>query len=280
MTDVIIDALLDALKVLPFLFGAYLLIEYLEHKAGGKMTDRLRHLGPAGPLAGALLGAVPQCGFSVTAANFYSGRLISVGTLVAVFLSTSDEAVPILLAEPQAFSHVIKLLGVKLIIAFAAGLGADLLYRLFGKKQEEPFADLCRHCHCEHGNIWRSALHHTIRIFLFLLAINLLLGLGLYFIGDEAVGRIFLENSFWQPFLTALLGFVPNCAASVLITKLYLNGALSFGSAVAGLCTGAGLGLAVLLKTNHRPKENALIVVGLYAVAVAAGLLLNAIGIL
>lgn len=145
MVDLLLDALLDTLKTLPFLFGAYLLMEYLEHRAGDKLTAALSRLGPWGPLGGALLGCVPQCGFSVAAANFYAGRLITPGTLLAVFLATSDEAVPILLAQPGALPDLGKLLGVKLVGAAAAGLLADLLARRFlTAPSEPPFQDLCQ----------------------------------------------------------------------------------------------------------------------------------------
>ena len=280
MLEIILDALLDAVKVLPFLFCAYLLIEYLEHKAGDRLTEKIRRVGAAGPFLGALLGVVPQCGFSVTAANFYAGRMISAGTLLAVFLSTSDEALLILMAQPDAWANVGKLLGAKLLIAFLVGFGVDLFWKGFGGRQkEEAFEGMCRHCHCEKGNIWLSALNHTVKIFVFLFLINVVLGLGFHYIGEEAIRRLFLTHSVFQPFLTALIGFIPNCAASVLITELFLSGALSFGSAVAGLCTGAGLGLAVLLRVNRRPKENIRILLVLYGAAVVSGLLLNLLGL-
>ncbi len=281
MTHVLIHSLTDSLKILPFLFGAYLLIEFLEHKTREGLTDKLRHIGPLGPLIGGLLGLVPQCGFSVTASNFYAGRLISVGTLVAVFLSTSDEALLMILADPSSLSYLWKLLLVKLLIAFVAGIGLDLLWKILGRqKNEAPFEELCEHCHCGHGSsIWRSALNHTIKIFLFILVINVVLHGAIEWVGEETLGRLFLVDSFWQPFLTALLGLIPNCAASVLITELFIGGTLSFGSAVAGLCTGAGLGLVVLFRTHHHLKENFVVMGYMYGVAVVAGVILNAIGI-
>jgi hypothetical protein len=278
MIDIFVDALVDALKVLPFLFGAYWLMEYLEHRAGEKFTDRLQHVGAAGPVVGALLGVLPQCGFSVTAANFFAGHMISAGTLIAVFLSTSDEAVLLLLSQPEAIGTVGRLIAVKLVIAIVAGLLVDRLWKLWHKKPEPPFEELCRHCHCEHGPLWRSALNHTVKIFLFLLVINVLLGWGFDCIGEDGLRALFLEQSVWQPFLTALIGFIPNCAASVVLTKLFLAGTLRFGSTVAGLCTGAGLGLAVLLRTHHHVRDNVTILLILYGVSVAAGLLLNGIG--
>lgn len=278
MLDIILDAVLDTLKALPFLFGAYLLIEFLEHRASGKLTSALSKMGPLGPIGGAVLGCVPQCGFSVAAANFYAGRLISPGTLLAVFLATSDEALPILLSRPQAMPDLLRLLGVKLIAAAAVGLLADLVCKRFLKlRQDEPFHDLCEDCDCEHEGIFRAALHHTGKVFLFLLLINLALGFAITFVGEENISRFLLSGSVFQPLLAALIGFIPNCAASVILTELYLAGSLSFGSAVAGLCTGAGLGLAVLFKTNRHPKENFALAGVLYVAAVVTGVICNLI---
>lgn len=272
MLHVLLDALFDALKALPFLFGAYLLIEFLEHRGSEKLISMLSRLGPLGPLGGAVLGCVPQCGFSVAAANFYAGRLISPGTLLAVFLATSDEALPILLSRPQAFPDLLRLLLVKLAAAVVLGLLVDLvLKRFLNPPAEEPFHDLCDHCGCEKDGIFRAALRHTGKIFLFLLLINLVLGTAIYLVGEENISRLLLSGSVFQPLLCALIGFIPNCAASVILTELYLSGSLSFGAAVAGLCTGAGLGLAVLFRTNRRLKENLSLAGVLYVAAVLTG---------
>lgn len=276
MADMILDAVIDALKALPFLFGAYLLIEFLEHRASDRLTGALSRLGPLGPLGGALLGCVPQCGFSVAAANFYAGRLITPGTLLAVFLATSDEALPILLSRPEALPVLGRLLAVKLIAAAVAGLLTDLVCGKFlRQKKEEPFHDLCQDCDCEHQGVVKAALRHTVKIFLFLVLINLVLGFAIHFVGEDAISRLLLSGSAFQPLLAALIGFIPNCAASVILTELYLSGSLSFGAAVAGLCTGAGLGLAVLFKTNRRLKENLSLVGILYAAAVVTGAICN-----
>ncbi len=274
MTHVLLDAVLDALKTLPFLFGAYLLIEFLEHRASDRLAASLARLGPFGPLGGAVLGCVPQCGFSVAAANFYAGRLISPGTLLAVFLATSDEALPILLSRPEALPDLGRLLLVKLVAAIAFGLLADLVLKRFLEvKPQEPFHDLCQDCGCEHRGVLQSALLHTVKIFLFLLLVNLVLGGAIYFVGEDNISRFLLSGSVFQPLLCALIGFIPNCAASVILTELYLSGSLSFGSAVAGLCTGAGLGMAVLFKANRRIKENLCLAGALYVAAVVTGTL-------
>ncbi|MCH5351934.1 MAG: arsenic efflux protein [Acutalibacter sp.] len=274
MPQIILDAVIDTVKALPFLFGAYLLIEYLERRANDKFARILS--GPLGPIGGAVLGCVPQCGFSVAAANFYAGRLISPGALIAVFLATSDEAVPLLLAEPQAFPNLFLLLGVKLISAALFGLLVDLVCKkVFKLAQEKPFQELCAGCHCEEEGIFRAALHHTGEVALVLFFVSLFLGLIIYFVGEENIALFLLSGNVFQPFLTALIGFIPNCAASVILTRLFLGGTLPFGSTVAGLCTGAGLGLIVLFRTNRRLKENFLLVGALYVGAVLTGLLCN-----
>lgn len=276
MADVLWDAVLDSLKTLPFLFGAYLLIEFLEHKASNRLTTTLSRMGPFGPLGGAVLGSIPQCGFSVAAANFYSGRLISAGTLLAVFLATSDEALPILFSHPEAFPSLFQLIGIKLIAAAAVGLLTDLVLTRFLKiKRNVDYEDLCEDCDCEHEGIFRSALRHTVKIFAFLFLINLALGFAIYFVGEESISRFLLSGSVFQPLLCALIGFIPNCGASVILTELFLSGSLSFGSAVAGLCTGAGVGLAVLFKVNRHPRENLALMGVLYVAAVVTGVVVN-----
>lgn len=278
MLDILLDALLDTLKTLPFLFGAYLLIEFLEHRASEKLTGALQKLGPFGPAGGALLGLVPQCGFSVAAANFYAGRLITPGTLIAVFLATSDEALPILISQPGALPDLLVLLGVKLVSGAIFGIATDLLWKHLPHHAEPPFTDLCKDCGCEDHGIFRSALVHTFKIALFLLVINLVLGGAIHFVGEERISQILLSGSVLQTFVAALIGFLPNCASSVILTELYLSGSLSFGAAVAGLCTGAGVGLAVLFKYNRHLKENLLLTGILYVCAVVTGLLCGVLG--
>ena len=280
MLDILLDALIDTLKTLPFLFGAYLLIEFLEHRASEKLTGALRRLGPFGPVGGAVLGLVPQCGFSVAAANFYAGRLITPGTLVAVFLATSDEALPILVSQPGALPDLLLLLGVKLVSGAVFGVLTDLIWkRLPHRAPEHPFEELCKDCDCEHHGIFRAALTHTVRIALFLLLVNLVLGGAIHFVGEERISQVLLSGSVLQPFVAALLGFIPNCASSVILTELYLAGSLSFGAAVAGLCTSAGVGLLVLLRSNRSQKDNLKVMGILYLVSVVTGWLCLAAGL-
>lgn len=273
LKDVFLDAFIDSLKVLPFLFGVYLLIEYIEHRSSDKLGKALRKMGPFGAVGGSILGAIPQCGFSVVASNLYSGRLITMGTLIAVYLSTSDEAIPMMIANPKFAGKLWQLIIIKVVVAIIAGFLVDLVIRLMGRKQEEePFKEICEDCDCEHHSILHSALHHTISIILFIFVVNLVLGGIMEFAGEDTVKTLLMTDSAVQPFIAGIIGFIPNCAASVVLTQLYIEGVVSFGSLIAGLCTGAGVGLLVLFKANkHHIKENFVIVGVLYVFGVAAG---------
>lgn len=269
----------DLLKLLPFLFAVFLFIEFVEHKSSDKLGKALTKLGPFGAVGGAVLGCIPQCGFSVMASNLFSGRLISMGTLVAVFISTSDEAIPILVASPEKLDSVWKLILCKLIIAVVAGVAVDLVLKAMKRKETDakPFEELCAHCGCEHHSIWHSALVHTLSIAVFIFIVNVLFNSAIEIIGEDTIGKFMMTNSVFQPFVAALVGFIPNCASSVILTQLYIEGVVSFGSVVAGLCTGAGVGLVVLFKTNKHLKQNFVIVGILYAVATVSGLLIDLI---
>lgn len=279
---IFLDTLTDALKMLPFLFAAFCLIELLEHHAGEKLSRFFARSGKAGPAVGALLGCVPQCGFSVLSANLYAGGVITLGTLCAVFLSTSDEAILLLAATPSAAPDILKLLLVKVVIGIAAGYLVDLFARKKAKHTDLQLKDLCDHEHCgchEHSGVLRPALLHTAKIFGFVFLITLVLNFLVEFLGHERLETLLLHDSVFQPFLTALFGFIPNCAASVLLTQLYLEGALQFGAVVSGLCTGAGAGLLVLFRENRNPKDNLKILGILYVAAVIPGVILQILGI-
>lgn len=276
--DVILDAVIDSAKVLPFLFAVYLLIEYIEHRSSDKLGKALQKMGPFGAVGGSILGAIPQCGFSVVASNLYTGRLISMGTLIAVYLSTSDEAIPLLISNPEFADKLWKLILIKTLAGIAAGIIVDVVLRIAGKNQsEEPFKELCDDCDCEHHSILHSALHHTLHIIIFILAVNLILGFVMEFAGIDAVKTIMISDSAFQPFIAAIVGFIPNCAASVVLTQLYMQDIVSFGALISGLCTGAGMGLLVLFKINKHYRENFLIMGILYISAVATGFITNII---
>lgn len=277
--DVLIDTVLDCLKMLPFLFIAFLVLEAIEHHAGKKITNALAASGKAGPLIGSALGCIPQCGFSVFAANLYSGGIITLGTLLAVFLSTSDEAVIILLSKPDKGFEILKLILIKVAIGIIAGYAVDFIIKMHpGKKKNVE--ELCdsEHCHChEHKGIIYPAFLHTIKILVFILIFTGILNFLIEFIGIEKLSLILLHDTFFQPLLAALIGLIPNCAASVMLTELYLNGAISFASIVAGLCSGAGIGLIVLFRANKNIKENFKILGILYGISAIFGVLIELI---
>ncbi len=277
MPDFLIDAVFDTLKALPFLFGAFLLMEYLEHHGSAPLTLGIARLGPMGPLGGAVVGCIPQCGLAAAAANLFAARLISPGTLLAVFLAASDEAAPMLLAAPEAYPILLRLILIKLAAAIVFGFLVDLLiFRRHAPAvpEEGEKLELCGDCGCGEHSILRAALVHTGKLAAFLLGINLLLGGSIAWIGAEQLSRLLIAGSALQPFAAALVGFIPNCGASVLLTRLYLQGMLSFGALTAGLCASAGVGLAVLFRANRsRPGENLLLLLLLYAASVLTGIL-------
>ena len=269
-------AFIDCLRMLPFLFAAFLLIEALEHYSGRLITKVMQKIGRAGPIVGAAVGCVPQCGFSVMADNLYAGGVISVGTLLAVFLATSDEAVLIILGNPERAGEVGMLLGAKVLIAVIGGYAADLFLKE-RLSSEKSCGNLCDHCGCHeaHAGILMPAWRHTFRLFAYLFIFTWILNLVIEVFGIEGLSRALLGDSVFQPVIAALIGLIPNCGASVILTQLYLSGAISFASVVAGLCTGAGAGLIVLFKVNRNRIENIKIMIVLYFMAVVAGLLLQ-----
>ena len=278
--DVLLDAAKDCLKDLPFLFVAFLLLEALEHRASEKMRSALRDAGGFGPAVGAALGCVPQCGFSIMASEFYAGGVISLGTLLAVFLSTSDEAIIILLSNPEYLREVGLLILTKITIGLIGGYLVFFLDRLlrakyhFPDKSKEHRIDHSE-CSTEEGGILKAALKRTGEVLLFLFLFTFALNLLLELIGMENLSRILLANSVFQPVLAAFIGLIPNCAASVILTQLFVDGVISFGSAISGLCSAAGLGLLVLWRTNRDKTENLLITVILLFISILSGVVLQ-----
>ena len=276
--DVLLDALIDCAKLTPFLLVTVFLMEYLEHRAADKLVGAVRRAGRFGPLLGAAAGCIPQCGFSAACAQLFNGGFVSAGTLVAVFLATSDEALPILLGHPDALDTALLLLAVKAALGVAAGYAVDALWRR-DRQQAALQLEAGEHrCECRQGaplgRILLEAVRRTLSILLFLFIFSAMLGLLIEGVGRERLASFLLPGPF-QPLLAALFGFIPNCAASGLLTQLYLDGMISFGSAVAGLGTAAGVGLLVLLRSRHRARTYAIVLGGTYAAAALCGMLLQ-----
>ena len=271
----------DSLPLLPFLFLTYLLMEFIEHKTSEKSKSAISKAGVFGPVAGGLLGIIPQCGFSAAASSLYSGRIISLGTLFAIFLSTSDEMLPIFLSNKVELSVILKILGVKAAIGIVLGFLVDLAFRLLKKPQKEVEVHaLCEHdhCHCEES-IFKSSLVHTVKIFAFIFVINLALNVVIEFIGEDKLSSLFTNTPVVGSALSALVGLIPNCAASVVITELYLSGVISMGAMLAGVLTGSGMGLLLLFRTNKNLRENLVILVTLYLFGFLTGSIFELIGI-
>ncbi|MGN0306032.1 MAG: putative manganese transporter [Lachnospiraceae bacterium] len=270
-------SIMDNIGLLPFLFLTYLVMEYVEHKTGNGVERVLKKSGPIGPLVGGLAGMIPQCGMSAAASSLYAGRMITVGTLLAVYLSTSDEMLPIMLSNAVKPITIINILLLKAGIGIAAGFLIDLVLRRGGKQEEKlKIHSICEHEHCGcEGGIVKSALRHTINIFLFILLITAVLNLGLEVLGEDNLFWEVLSQPVIGPILAGALGLIPNCAASIVITEMYLAGTIGFGTMMSGLVVGAGVGIMVLLRVNESKKESLKIIGLLYLIGVVAGGLLN-----
>ncbi|WP_288071774.1 putative manganese transporter [Adlercreutzia caecimuris] len=301
----------DTLYLIPFLWVTYLAMEWLEHKTGERTQNAIRHAGAAGPIVGAFLGVVPQCGFSAVAATLYAGRVITLGTLFAVFLSTSDEMLPIFLAEAVPGNTILSIMGAKVVIGMVMGFVVDAVLRLARRDRDRlRIHELCEQDQCgcnhdcrtceaaperayehhddvehthSHGHGWKgillSATKHTVQVTLFIFAITIVLNIVLGTVGEEALARLLGDNPAFSVFATALVGLIPNCAASVVIAQLYVEGVLGAGAMLAGLLVSAGVGLLVLVRANRPWRQNAAIIALLYVIGVFWGLVCNAMGV-
>ena len=326
------DTIEDGLKILPFLFITYLIMEYLEHRTGDKTQSMVQKAGKFGPLFGGLFGAFPQCGFSAAASNLYAGRVITLGTLIAIYLSTSDEMVPLFISSQVPISKMITIICMKAVLGIFYGFLIDFVivhYRRWKKRAETEkmkIDELCKreHCHCEedtpkisahrgrnespdlavnkpiskaqvaketstkhehshehegHGNILRSALVHTVHIFIYILIFTLVLNALIEFIGEDALAGILQSNTVLSHAAAGIIGLIPNCAASIVITELYINDIITFGAMMSGLLVGAGVGLLILFRVNEGTTRNIQITCLLYLIGTFTGLLLDLIGI-
>lgn len=301
MLEIFFDALFDSLKMLPLLLVVYIGIELLEYKLGNKIRQKVQKAGSAGPLLGALAGSLPQCGFSVISTALYTQRLLTIGTLLAVYLATSDEAIPIILAQPDKAKILLPLILTKIFIALVAGYTLDLIFRKRNRKILEHAQayshgqDNLEHHHesvieesacCGHSpscsakkfnpkEIIIHPLIHTLKIFLFILIISFLINLAVFQIGEETLRVLFSGNIILQPFIAALIGLIPNCASSVAITELYLKGIITYGAVISGLCASGGLGILVLFREEKNRKNVFLILGLLFVISVLSGLIIQ-----
>ena len=282
MYDIILDTLMDGIRLLPLLFVTYIVMEYIEHKMSAGTRRVVQASGRFGPLIGSIAGIFPQCGFSAAAASLYAGRVITRGTLIAIFLSTSDEMLPVFISQQVPVKIILSVLGMKVIIGMVAGFLVDLVFTLVKKEpeQEMDIHHMCEHdhCHCEDG-ILKSALVHTARIFFFIILVSFILNLIIAGIGEDSLTELILNQPLIGSLLSGIVGLIPNCAASVVITQLYLDGAMSLGAMMSGLLVGAGVGLIVLYRTNDSLRDNLKITAILYVIGVAAGIVVDFLGI-
>lgn len=280
----IMDTIKDTLTLVPFLFLTYVAMEWLERRTEEQSVDLLARIGKFGHVAGAGIGLIPQCGFSAAAASLYSGGVITAGTLIAVFLSTSDEMLPIFLSSSVGAGTIGKILAAKFVIALVSGIAVDLIARLVHHRSEtKHIHDLCEreHCGCEdeEGGILHSALVHTLKITGFIFVISLALSLLMAFVGKDVLASLLTGAPVAGTIATAVIGLIPNCAASVVIAEMYLEGLLTCGQLMSGLLVGAGVGLLVLVRTNNRTKENAKVIGTLLMLGIAWGILTDVLGI-
>lgn len=318
--DVLVDSVADTIKLIPFLLLTYIAMEALEHGTAGTAERLIARADKSGPVVGAALGALPQCGFSAMAATLYAGRVISAGTLVAVILSTSDELIPVFMANRVSFGQMAAIVGTKVLIGMVVGLVVDVILRALHRAGDghPHIAELCAraHCHCGdadlrepsdhghahahdyvhthdhghahdhdhagHGRWWHivhSALIHTGEVSLFIFGITLVFGLAIELLGQEALAGALGTHPVRAVFLSALIGLIPNCGASVAISQLYIDGTLATGPMLAGLLVSGGMGLLVLFRTNYDQYQNVEIAAFVYAVGVTCGLVASALGI-
>ena len=276
--EILQETAIDTLKLIPFLFITYLIMEYIEHKTSNKIRETIKMSGKFGPLLGAIVGIFPQCGFSVSATNLYAGRVITLGTLIAVYLTTSDEMLPILLTEAVPMKTILMILCIKLLLGIIAGFIIDFIFNIIkkDKKEKQQIEELCEHehCHCDEG-IVLSAAKHTISITVFIFIITLILNGIITYIGEETIVHFISKNIILGPIIAGAIGLIPNCASSVILTELFIGNVISMPVLISGVAVNAGVGLLVLFKTNKNIKENLSIVGMLYIIGVLSGVILE-----
>ena len=275
MIDCLMDGVFDTLKLLPYLLVTFLVLEIIEHKFSKRSQKVLSKNKKYGPALGGVLGALPQCGFSSMASNLFSARVITMGTLIAVFLSTSDEMLPIMISEKVDISLLVKIISFKVIVGIVVGFIIDIVYHR--KQDKEIIKEICEHehCHCEHDGVVVSSIKHTLKIGIFIFIANIVINLIIFNVGEDTVSNLLLNGNIFTYFISSLVGLIPNCAGSVIITELYLSNMISIGTMLAGLLTGSGLGILLLFRTNNNIKENMTVLSIIYFVGVGVGILVD-----
>lgn len=274
MVDCLCDALLDTIKLLPYLFITFLVLELIEHKLSKKTQKVITKYKNVGPIVGGILGGFPQCGFSAMASNLYTSRVITMGTLIAIFLSTSDEMLPVMLGEDVPILLIIKIIVFKIIVGIMVGLLVDLIFK--NKTGSNSIKDLCEEedCHCKNG-LFLSSIIHTFKTAIFVLIANLFINIVIYYIGIDKLYNMLNGSNIFVYFLSSLIGLIPNCAASIILTEVYVSGLVPMGIAISGLLTGSGIGILLLFKSNNSLKENLTILSIVYTVGVVIGIIID-----
>ena len=314
MWEVLLDSFLDTLKVLPILYLVYLLVSYLGHNTNNKYARFMSKTKKFGPLVGGSAGCIPQCGFSVVMSDLYSKKAITLGTLMAVMLATSDEAIPLMISHPKYIVPMLVMIAIKLVCAIFFGYMIDIILRAFKNKQqtnEKVFEEIHNHdcelttcsvSHIIHGekcedhekdeshehkhehgdcvhNIFLDALIHSLQIAGFLFVATFIVGLIVEYAGIENLKYIFTSNKYIQPLIAGVVGLIPSCASSVFLVEFYMAGGITFGAMMAGLCAGSGVGIVVLFIKNKKVWKNILITFSLYAIGVIVGLIITLTGL-
>ncbi len=280
MKEIIFDTLIDSVKLLPFLFIAFLLIELLEYKMNKKVSKLVSKSGKFGPIIGSILGIFPQCGFSVIATNFYITRVISLGTLISIYLATSDEMLPIMLSKNVSIKTIILILFIKFICGIVFGFIIDFIFRNKNKITNFNY-EICNndHCDCKHG-IFKSAIIHTLKTILFIMLITFILNILFTYVGEDLIKKIFMKDNLFGPLIGALIGLIPNCGASVILTEMFISNVINLETCIAGLLTGSGVAILILFKSNKNLKENISILTILYLIGVLIGMMIEVVGII
>ena len=278
MLEILEHTIIDSIKLVPFLFITYIIMELIEHHAGEKTEKIIKKSGKFGPVIGALLGIVPQCGFSAIAANFYAARIITRGTLIAIFLSTSDEMLPILISEGAELGLILQILTIKVVIGMAIGIIIDIFNKNNNNKNKtEEIHKICEHehCHCEEEGVVKSSIKHTAQIFIYIFIITLIINAIIHFIGEDNIANFIINIPVIGTLIAGLIGVIPNCASSIILTELYLEGIITLGPMIAGLLVNSGVGILILFKVNKDKKENLKILGILYIVGITAGIVID-----